>query len=82
MVLDIAPIGKQSQCHNSPSNGSLLSCSTIGKANPFQSIPEIGKYWDNLTNPDPGWWRALGYFGYMGSELIPNSLGLGREAVL
>jgi hypothetical protein len=24
----------------------------------------------------------MGYSGYVGSELIPNSLGLGREAVL
>jgi hypothetical protein len=24
----------------------------------------------------------MGYFGYVGSEFIPNSLGLGREAVL
>jgi hypothetical protein len=51
--------------------------------NSFQGIPEIGKYWNNLTNTDLGRWRAwLGYFVYVGSELIPNSLGLGREAVL
>jgi hypothetical protein len=24
----------------------------------------------------------MGYFGYVGSKLIPNSLGLGREVVL
>jgi hypothetical protein len=46
------------QCHDYPTNDSLLNCSTTGKANPFQGIPEIGKYWNNLTNTDLVWWRA------------------------
>jgi hypothetical protein len=33
-----------------------------------------------LTWDVGGHW--MGYFEYVGSELIPNSLGLGKEAVL
>jgi hypothetical protein len=33
------------------------NCSTANKANAFQGIPEIGKYWDNLTSTAPIWWK-------------------------
>jgi hypothetical protein len=72
-----------SQYHDSPTDNTLLNCSTTCKENPFLGIPEIGKYLNNLTNTDLGWWRhQMDYFQYAGSELILNSLGLGREAVL
>jgi dihydroxyacetone kinase len=38
-----------------------------------------------ITSPistQGGGGHQMGYFGYVGSELIPNSLGLGRESVL
>jgi hypothetical protein len=53
----LPPSENSPQCHDCPTNDSLLNCST-GKANPLQGIPEIGKYWNNLTNTDPEWWRA------------------------
>jgi hypothetical protein len=52
------PLENGSQCHDSPTNDSLLNCSTTSEVNPFWGIPEIGIYWNNLTNTDPGWWRA------------------------
>jgi hypothetical protein len=45
------------QCYNSLTNHSLLTCSTTKEANPFQGIPEIGKYWDNLTVIAQGLWK-------------------------
>jgi hypothetical protein len=54
----LPPSENSPQCHDSPSNDSLLNCSTTGEMNPFRGVPEIDKYWNNLTNTDPGWWRA------------------------
>jgi hypothetical protein len=79
----LSPSENGSQCHDSPTNDSLLNCFITSEVNPFQGISEIGKYWNNFTNTDPGWWRAPdGLFWICGKQAIPNSLGLGREAVL
>jgi hypothetical protein len=49
----LPPLEYGSPCHDSPTNDSLLNFSTTGEANPFPGVPEIGKYWNNLTNADP-----------------------------
>jgi hypothetical protein len=72
----LPPSENGSQCHDSPTNDSLLNCSTTAEVNPFRGIPDPGMS-PILTRGSGG--HHLRYFGYVGSELIPNSLGLGRE---
>jgi hypothetical protein len=54
----LSPPSNGSQCYKSLTNHSLLNCSTTNEANPFRGIPEMGKYWDNLTSTAPGWWKT------------------------
>jgi hypothetical protein len=58
MVLDIAPIRKQFPMSWFSNQSENLKFSNTGKVNPFWGIPDTGKYWNNLINTDPGWWRA------------------------
>jgi hypothetical protein len=50
----LPPSVNSSQCHDSPTNDSLLICSFLGKVNTFWGIHAISKYWHNFTNTDPG----------------------------
>jgi hypothetical protein len=79
----LLPLENGYQYHDSPSNDSLLNCSTTGKANSFGGIPENGNI--GITSPILTWGcggHLIGYSAYVSSELIPNSLELERETVL
>jgi hypothetical protein len=79
----LSPSENSSHCHDSPTNDSLLNFLLPVRRTYSETSLKLANI--GITSPILTWCgggHQMGYFGYVGSKLILNSLELGREAVL